>query len=206
MSVDKSLPEGLSSAPVFGLKKKTVVANPVFNVDYGLFLFHQSNTVPQTILSNWLFQHALSVTLNRSATFVEHSCFETLYLFKKSLLGCLTQPQVVPHHIHQRLFIRDHESIKDFWHFESETPKISHQTVTSSQSVQQKEQYMSAGQSAHSICDRFPSSLLRLLWLDPCCLDTVHTAVWLGHSQASEESGVNGTRKYPFFPRWINLS
>lgn len=52
-----------------------------------------------------------------------------------------------------------------------------------------KDQFLSTGLSA------LPS-LLCLLWLDPCCLDTVHTAVRLGHSQASKESGVNGTRKW----------
>ena len=57
--------------------------------------------------------------------------------------------------------------------------------------------------SAHS--NRVPPSLLCLLWLDPCCLDTVHTAVRLGHSQASEESGVNGTRKWLviFLSNWV---
>lgn len=49
-------------------------------------------------------------------------------------------------------------------------------------------------------CDRISPSLLSLLWLDLCCLDTVHTAVRLGHSQAREESGVNGTRK-TLFPK-----
>lgn len=85
-------------------------------------------------------------------------------------------------------------------------PKTNQKLLLYKVKVQQKKkQYPSAGQSAHSIRDRFPSSLLNLFWLDPCCLDTVHTAVWLGHSQASEESGVNGTRKYPFFPRCIYL-
>lgn len=56
------------------------------------------------------------------------------------------------------------------------------------------DQFLSTGQSAHS--NRVLPLLLCLLWLDPCCLDTVHTAVRLGHSQASEESGVNGIRKW----------
>lgn len=55
-------------------------------------------------------------------------------------------------------------------------------------------------------CDRISPSLLSLLWLDLCCLDTVHTAVRLGHSQAREESGVNGTRKTLFPKMYLFLN
>lgn len=55
-------------------------------------------------------------------------------------------------------------------------------------------------------CDRISPSHLSLLWLDLCCLDTVHTAVRLGHSQAREESGVNGTRKTLFPKMYLFLN
>ncbi len=80
--------------------------------------------------------------------------------------------------------------------FESQEPKTAIETKCSScQPANQHTQLWSIS-----------SSLLSILWLDLCCLDTVHTAVRLGHSQAREESGVNGTWKTLFPKMYLFLN